>query len=192
LIGCVATVALASLAPAGPTPKDSYKPVLYFPTTVGAKWVYLWQQAGHSEKNREVVEVVTAVEDGKDGAKVVTTGRPLGDRQFLAREKWKVSERGNSLVAGGKLFAPVHWLKLPHTDGQSWETGIGGRVILTAREPERVSVPAGEYETIRVEHRSDRRQEPDQIRWYAPGVGMVKLWCGDLTIVLKSFTPGKE
>src|SRR5262245_18192564 len=85
--------------PVAPMPRES--PPTYFPTAVGTKWVYEWTIDGRKEK--DVTEVVAAVEEGKDGAKVVTVHRALPERTYPF-QKWEVSERGllltDSLLPG--------------------------------------------------------------------------------------------
>jgi hypothetical protein len=170
-------------------------PAYYFPVQKGARWVwvYLW---GEGKKDAEVVEVVMAVEPGEGGAKVVTVGRLHEDGKNWPTEKFEVSARGLMRTADLVVGYPgtLHFqVKLPHRDGQTWAINPNDRTgtRLRARGPERVTVPAGAYDCIRVEYLQND-PTPTQTRWYARGVGMVKLKSGDLQVVLKSFTPGEE
>jgi hypothetical protein len=104
---------------------------------------------------------------------------------------------------------PQCLLKLPHKDGQRWESAVtmtekkGGfksttRYKMAAFGPEEVKVPAGTFACIRVEEENDRTCTT----WYAPGVGVVKsVRVGMLTVadpprrmetVPASFTPAKN
>jgi hypothetical protein len=197
LTGSLVLAAVLGFATAAPAPKGAEEPTLYFPTRVGAQWVYLWDTKRKEDKDKDpaVVEVVTAVED-KEGAKVVTVGRVHTDGKVCPTQKWAVSDRGlfqTANLIGQPVRAPVCFLKLPHKRDQTWTLDAPGdnKPTMTASGPERVKVPAGEYDAIRVEQR-DQHPDPQTTRWYAPGVGLVKVTSGDLLIVLKSFDPGKE
>lgn len=185
-------LAASASPPTAPPPREV---VYYFPTKVGAKWVRLWSDG--KGKEAEVVEVVTAVEEGRDGAKRVTVGFIGRDGKPSPAREFEVSSRGlfwtKNLAFGRSPEKPLCELELPHKAGQEWsddETDLNTKQ--SAHGPEKLKVPAGEFECIRVEYRDSRSPDPTQICWYAPGVGLVKLTSGDTRIVLKSFTPGKE
>ena len=89
-------------------------------------------------------------------------------------------------------------MKLPHKDDQTWPSCVDEEkkdnpfLTLTAKGRERIEVPAGEFETIRVDYREERSKDPSQTRWYAPDIGLVKVKANDVLIVLKSFSANKE
>jgi hypothetical protein len=179
-----------------PVPGQEPNPPYYFPVEKGARWVYLWKVEGRKDEER--VEVVTDVGPGQDGAKVVTVSWVAPNGQTWPSEKFEVSGRGllwtKNLVGGSGYPTPPHFqLKLPHRDGQTWAINPNdtGGTRLKARGPERVTVPAGVYDSIRVEYLGNH-PTPTQTRWYARGVGMVKLVSFDLQVVLTSFTQGEE
>ncbi len=193
-----AAVVPFAVAPAAPVPPEAKKPGLYFPTKVGTKLVYQAEGEKH-----ERVEVVMEVED-KDGAKIVTMG-------FLSRGKVEphnvvsVSDKGLCIVDTNvsDLDEPMWLLKLPHKDGNKWDFVIAPAAIgkwkgtAVASGPDKVEVPAGKFEAIRVE--LDITFAGDRTRittWYAPGVGNVKeihkSEFNERVEVLKSFTPGKD
>jgi hypothetical protein len=64
----------------------------------------------------------------------------------------------------------------------------------TVGKVEEVEVPAGKFQAIRVEEKTDVLLE-SATRWYAPGVGLVKavstLGKNEQIQVLKSYTCGK-
>jgi hypothetical protein len=183
---------LLALAPAAPVPKGE-KGVLYFPTKIGAKWVY-------STWDSERVEVVTAVEE-KDGAKLVTVGYQSRDG-VVSTNIVSVSEKGLAVVAWlDDLGEPLWLLKLPHAAGSKWDAVIDlpGRLHLKGAMadggPDRVLVPAGEFRAIRITSNfpsHDRKIRVVKTVWYAPRVGKVKEVRGDTVEVLKSFTPGED
>jgi hypothetical protein len=177
---------------AAPVPKDrpADKDVLYFPTKVGAKWVY--------EGNEGRTEVVTAVEQKpKEEVWVVTVDRVNKDGKVINEErKWEVSKQGLRLVGTwltrDREPKPHTFLKLPHRAGEKWAFNPDlDEFQCVALEKQRVKVPAGEFDAVGIEIQLGRKESITW--WFAPDVGMVRM--GDEkkpSCVLKSFTPGKE
>jgi hypothetical protein len=63
----------------------------------------------------------------------------------------------------------------------------------TAVGVERVEVPAGTFDALRIECRTVVAGEIVMAReWWAPGIGLVRQIRGEGELVLKSFTPGKD
>ncbi|VTR93235.1 Uncharacterized protein OS=Meiothermus silvanus (strain ATCC 700542 / DSM 9946 / VI-R2) GN=Mesil_1810 PE=4 SV=1: DUF3108 [Gemmata massiliana] len=198
---------LAALVPlmwsttaAAPVPKHLMKePPLYYPTRVGAKWVY---QIG----KEELVLSVSAVEPTDTGLLVsITNHRPNG-RTFLD-QKMLVTPAGVTQIESfeGKLDSPWCWLKIPCVIGQKWESDCSNDVFVqkwecTTLGTEEVEVPAGKFTAVRVHTKlvvTRREGGPlpigsviSSVEWYAPGVGVVKVEPSPgSTRVLKSFTP---
>lgn len=188
---------LSAFTPAAPVPKGR-TPSGYFPTRVGAKWVY---KVTRPDRVGEVTVRVSAVETKEDGATSVTLGEVReGDQisgQFTVRPDGLYQDVD---FPGGAIYYPaICVLKLPHRHGASWATE--SRVIQspraetrTAYGPERVEVPAGRFDAIRVESVYARRPAPAQrqTEWFAPGVGLVKWAVREQVWTLKSFDPGKD
>ena len=185
-------VSLVAGAPGAPIPASAKKPALYFPVQKGARWVYGW--SGENQKELELVCEVTDVNDGNDRAKDVMVGHIRNEKAYPMQE-FEVSDRGVFLVARSDDKASIRLeclLKLPHKDNQIWSDDFSGtKETLTAFGPEKVKVPAGEYDAIRVKHRNESSKDQDRTYWYAVEVGIVKMEGGN-RMVLKSFTPGKE
>jgi hypothetical protein len=184
----VAVAVVLSLAPAAPVPKGADMPVLYFPTKVGAKWVY-------DEEKEEKVYIVTAVEK-RDGSNVVSVGRVGSDGKTVPEKTWAVSDRELLLLEmdGLKRDPPTCYLKLPHQPGEArdWVPGTAPGWRGVARKLERIQIPAGEYDALPVDLQFGRRSTILTL-WYALGVGEVKSVSKEQTLrVLKSFTPGKD
>jgi hypothetical protein len=182
----------AELAPP-PRPKTIY----YFPVTVGAKRVYTcwYKYAKKDHQHLEFTEVVTAVKDGKDGAKIVTVEHLDARGKTTSTEVYEVSERGLFIVedSGGKpLDHPRCELKLPHKDGQTWCENPELDTNLTAHGQEKHKVPAGDFDCIRVDFGFGKSSHPFSTSWYAPGVGIVEWMSQSIVVSLKSFTPGNE
>ena len=182
-------VRTAAPVPERVMPKE---PPLYFPTKVGTKSVYL--SNGSDFKSHTSVQIVTAVENGKDGAKIVTVSSVHPDGHAYPTARYEASSRGLAQVWLPKLDgapAPHRLLQLPYEDGL--RLPYPGGINVSTHRPEKVKVPAGEFECLRVEyHRSSKDQKLLNTYWYAPGVGEVKFEQGDYVRVLKSFTPGKD
>lgn len=164
---------------------------LYFPTTVGSKWVYDYN-------GKEETEEITAVEK-KDTSFVVTvkgTNYLKGtiNKQFVVSTENLVQTKSN--IGTGQ--PPMILLKLPGKAGQTWETYLGGhpgmgKNTVKACGAEIIEVPTGKFEAIRVETKFFSPGGWTEARyWYAPGVGLVKETYGDNVRKLKSFTPGKK
>lgn len=188
--------AALSAAPLPPSPEP-----LYFPTRVGARWVYQYRTAG-GEAYPDRVEVVTAVE-ARRGATRVKVGSETGG-QMLNQRWFEVSPTGLSLVGslGGDLTSPLLLLRLPHAAGNKWAPVLAGeqwgRAVgsATADGPEAVTVPAGTFRAIRVRlelpYIDGRRGKARSTTWYAPGVGVVKNETDEKVEVLKAFTHGTD
>lgn len=153
-------VVLGGPAVAAPVPKAVKGNPLYFPTTVGAKWVY------ETPDGQLESATVSAVE--KDGDDLIVSREGV-DGTRTAYTKMVVSAEGlrqERELTGGK----VGWvLKAALKDGESWDMPEGGR--RTVHGPEAVEVPAGKFQALRVEWEQRGRTLTS---WYAPGVGEVK------------------
>jgi hypothetical protein len=211
LVALVAVPTVLSLAPALPIPKGDDKAVLYFPTQVGAKWVWVMQTDGG---RYEFTETVAGVAE-KDGEKVVTI---RATSQYFSGGVWKeavytsqvvgVSSRGLFYSRDGirNPSPPLCRLKLPHVAGNRWDYRSTSPVLfaqpetiagtMTAHGPELVEVPAGKYLAIRVEMKDVGEKFVGETSWFAPRVGLVKSVIHrpnySFSTVLKSFTPGKD
>jgi len=192
LLLCAMIVGASMLSGVAPVPADSTPPPLYFPTIKGSKWVY------QTEEN-ERVEVILDVKE-KSGEKLVTVGYQVRDKQPSPAHTVAVSGKGLCLVntTVATLDEPFWLLKLPQPQNTKWDavlavSGIGREVgKMTATGPERVEVPAGTFQAIRVDLDINLGKRLRKTCWYAPGVGKVKEVVGDSVEVLKSYTVGKQ
>jgi hypothetical protein len=186
-----------------PVPKEEE---LYYPTQVGAKWVYQYSDG------TELTSVITKVEV-KDGSKVVSVSRAGKDgvpNHIFTRQ---VSSKGLFVIKVGdppkSVNPPMCELRLPCKPGEKWTASpddlnnpyFGVKYERKTHGWEDVSVPSGTYRAIRVEENRifSPRVSWQYSTWYAPGVGLVKVISdeGDghkrrikKEGVLKSFTPG--
>jgi hypothetical protein len=211
VVGLVLVAADATAVPVAPPPREVAP---YYPSTVGDKLVHAQMRRG--QEIREWTELVTGVETGANGTVVVSTGIIGTDGKTYRHVKVELSDRGVFMTedwSGPPYSHPWPLLKLPHREGQTWgrpdNTATVGGVFMTkdrpdntatlwmadwvsAHGPERVKVPAGVFDCIRVEYRESQSHNPWQTEWYARGVGRVRRAVDDTHIVLKSFTPGKD
>jgi len=165
--------------------------VSYFPTKVGAKWVY-------DLDGKDITQEITAVKSRGDNV-LVTVLRV--DQFGTKREaQIKITKKGLFQLTGGPadIHPPMWLLKLPHRDGAKWETFTGAAGTLastvTAHGAENIEVHAGKFEAIRTETIYPNKVGPNIVgkEWYAPGIGLVKEVFGEHVKVLKSITPGKD
>ena len=186
------------LAPAAPVPPEADRPRYFFPTTVGTKWVYF-----HEGPRVEITDVVTKVTK-KDGTTTVTVARYFEGVEDEDKEEVLVSDKGVFLATwySCRCDPPICWLKTPFKVGQAWtfRTELVTQVMPSDRSGtmkvtavEKVEVPAGVFEAVRVEAKGTDLGPWTETRWYAPGVGVVKrITRAKDEVVLKSFTPGNE
>jgi hypothetical protein len=192
----VVAVVVGCAALAAPVPRESQKgPRLYFPTTVGAEWVY------ETPEGQEYTDYLSKAEQS-DGATVVTVERCAEGRP-QSSETIRVGLDGLFLLANarGKKDPPECMLKLPFKADERWEgyslLSDPGYVNVAVTE-EKVEVPAGTFTAIRVETEETRNGKTQQVwtHWYAPVVGLIKFQ-GPVSrdrgpTVLKSFKLGKH
>jgi hypothetical protein len=185
-----AVVLVATPAVPAPQLKDA-GPAGYFPTTVGARWVY---QSGQVEQT----EVVTDVR--KDGeATIVAVGSVGPDGKVTPGDTVAIRPDGLFLLSetGQPYDPPVCLLRFPVKVGDRWEAetsrpDIGKvRFVREVKETKTRETPAGKFEAVRVESAValGAAVPNTHSHWYAPGVGVVEI---ERTRTLKSFEPGKK
>src|SRR5262249_21404963 len=106
---------LVAIAPAAPIPKHLMQvPVYYYPTTVGARWVY-------EQPSGELVLVVSKVEN-RQGMTVVSIESVEGRERFPF-ETVEVSPTGlvRTSCPAGELDTPSVLLKTPFKPRDSWD-----------------------------------------------------------------------
>ncbi|WP_020468080.1 hypothetical protein [Zavarzinella formosa] len=185
----------ASIVFAAPIPKD--KPILYFPTKVGDKRVYVGHGRGpDGASGGEIIEIVTAVEV-EDGKFVVSLSKDFNGEQG-GKFKCHVSTNGLFQTDPDSQDHGRPILKLPATKGDTWEVvdSPGRKTVYVVAGEEEVVVPAGKFKAIRIDSSIESKKFPQkESNWYVPGIGCVKHQCsigpGEVTLLLKTFTPGK-
>jgi hypothetical protein len=194
-----------ALCLSAPVPKA--RPELYFPTAVGAEWVYSW--AIEPPQQGAELSPVNAVT--KADGNLVTMSHTVKGRSFASR-RFEATGAGLSVVAvdnrDGKFKAvgPDVLLRLPARVGERWEcvNEDGRKCVRTTRGVEEAKTPAGTFPAVRVD---TELAIPDAAgvvavvsvsSWYAPGVGLVRETrrrgpAGSASVLqLKSFTPARR
>jgi len=184
------------------SPSRSAKRGNYVPMVPGASWTFVSTGDKPRTYKKKVIENRTV-----GGLPCVAVRDELpGTEQTVV---FHVSENCLRIVALDEgLEKPVDWLRLPPEVGTRWTDTVrfgSAPVKLTfeidARE--KVEVPAGAYEAVRLSIHGVTRDgdEIDMVMWFAEGVGEVqrrirhksgKDQKKEVTLVLKSFDPGKE
>ncbi|MBB6053979.1 hypothetical protein [Armatimonas rosea] len=159
-----------------------------FPTTIGSKWVY---RLAEGETGQETIMVTGTRQI--DGTKaIVLSSKRVGqpDREEL----YEITEEQiKQLSAGGQdkvtLKPPMPLIQAPLAFDAvvSWQGGVAMRGSLVPstsksrlRSVEQVVVPAGTYTTYRVDTNLEAqlKEGPARFwttRWFAPGIGPVKI-----------------
>jgi hypothetical protein len=194
-------LSLPLASPGAPVPRDRKIPT-YHPTQPGAKWVYRLYSTDDDKEGHDQVETVVSVVEPKGGGKGVKVaelgwvheGKERSTGRYVA-----VSPKGlveGYIALSGNFVTYSESLRAWAKPGDSWENEIGqGRVGRTERHTfrgeERVEVLAGKFDALRVDTEFLYNTGEKRVwkRWYAPGVGMVKLEeSGHGSKVLKEFT----
>jgi hypothetical protein len=182
----VLLVLVVTLTTQGAPGLKSKPSALYFPTGVGARWVYEY-------RGIESTTVVTRVEE-KDGAFLVEVAE-VSRGQETPAQQMRVSPDGvfRLSIVGTTLPNLECILKLPYKDGQEWDVNVspvfGGAAKLTMVGWETVETPAGKFDAIRVDRLAGGQTNT---YWFAEGIGVVKYIHNKSEGVLKSFTPGTK
>lgn len=173
-------------------PKVSTIP--FFPTDVGTTWVYSYPTGKLVYKiscsyrlpvtGICIIKVVETVDDGTIPVYTVV-----------------LSKKGMAFLAPSEssINTATWMIKFGDDTSRKWDfdcVSKGNRIkgTITVSEPQKLKVPAGSYDAVRV-HWDYRINEDRQRRsyWYAPGVGLLKQETETSYLVLDSFTkPGPK
>jgi len=194
----VPLVAFALTVPltAAPVPKGVKAKADYYPLALGTKWEYVRYQNADNVWAEEVTESVT-----KDGVTTATVRITPGGANAVPHDtSYKADADGWYFLtqASTTYDPPARFVKTDPKPGDTWELkytlgNAAYEATATVGQPEKVTVPAGEYTALPITIEFD---QPGQRRaytnWYIAGVGMVKQVSGGrVTQELKSFTPAK-
>lgn len=154
----------------------------YFPLRAGKTYTYSRTYADQGAAGTRVMTVASV-----EGAEAWVSNRlEMGERSMGLQFSGRVSTTEGRLTASLPSFVNVHTLlgfslKSPLKVGATWNSEIDGRAwSFGAKRTERVTVPAGSYDSMVVEALSSASglsgiQHLKQTLYFAPGVGLVKL-----------------
>jgi hypothetical protein len=193
-----AVLLLPLTASPAPRLKDTSGERLCFPTAVGTTWVY-------EGPNGEFEEAITEAKADGAGTVVTVVRTKAGQEEW--QSTFRVTRAGFDMLASGGVTydRPLPFLKAGAKAGDEWEytytrppTTFRNRLKVVG--PDRVEVPAGKFDAVRVDQSETNSlvgvanpngPSIESACWYAPGVGLVRqVWQGQET-TLMSFTPGK-
>ena len=175
----------------------------YYPLTPGSEWV---MQVTMLEDN-SVIEQKISIDNPTEYEGVVYATMKQVDPKF----KWTAlilkNEKGvywrklslNKMITMDSYFNPqAPYLQFPLTKGSKWEwNGVyalpwgdkkSSMKFEIQSDAEEVTVPAGKFKCIKVHINKTTGDDTDEeIDWYAPGVGLVKLKSKKFLKELKSY-----
>lgn len=169
---------------------------VYYPIDAGRRWTFAMEQTqnGQDSTKFKTMTMFTEALPPENGAErailhrvypdTSTVPTPslikrFPDRVELSRYKESVADAFTPEIAPfGQGF--IIGLQLPFEPGNNWEGRLfnGGKETISIKGQENITVPAGNFETILVEHhlQYDNGKEDFLRYWYAPHIGMVKMY----------------
>jgi hypothetical protein len=185
-LGAVVLALAGCAAGAAPTPPDARPERPTAAATieapawqVGDRWVYDWTSGTESgTKTIEVIEVRDV-----NGVRYYVVR--LGDSQhyYTPALHWAAAARDGKVEA--RMVPPQPWFVWPLAPGARWSHQArfeqsGGVMRHDDRfaviGPERVEVPAGRYEAVKLVRETDRGDGDEY--WYAPDIRWYARWLG--------------
>jgi len=171
----------------------------YYPMEAGRSWTFALEQTQNDQDNTKfkTMTMLTEPLPTEGGAEQAilrrrypdsdvlpnpTLIRRFPDRVELSRYQETVRAAFAPQLEALEAEAPrfVTAMKLPFEPGQRWQGRIfnGGTEFIYVVGEETVTVPAGTFQALKIEHHKQYANgKEDFLRyWYAPDVGMVKLY----------------
>ncbi len=157
---------------------------------VGDKWTYQWHDGYTGFSRGTYSHTVTAIEPQRVTVEVVRDGHPAGTQFFTP--DWNWLEKPMTNLQNFRYDPPYAALPFPLETGKTWRAYIKATDPAAGRTNrvridgdvlgwERIKVPAGEFETIKVRRmvyagNEDYDRGEDDITefdWYSPALGQV-------------------
>ncbi len=176
----------------------------YYPMAPGMQWTYALEQFQDDKDNTRFKSMtITAEAETTPTAIILRRAYPdstVQPRPSLARrltDRILLSHYENPLLSAGTLLSQTFFdnavqdtpspttgfitaLQAPLSVGQSWPGRAfkGGTETILVAGIETLSLPAGNFEALRIEHHLnyDNGQKDVLRYWYAPEVGLVKMY----------------
>ncbi|PIQ28718.1 hypothetical protein COW36_11875 [bacterium (Candidatus Blackallbacteria) CG17_big_fil_post_rev_8_21_14_2_50_48_46] len=193
----------ATLAP-NPVSRSSVKTLSaseikrYYPLEAGRSWTFSLEQSQNDQPNTKFKTMIMRAEplgvEGEAETAVLRRSYPdsdikptptlvkrFADRVELSRYHEQVLRESFKLpeaeVRGVNFLTAM---QLPFQAGKAWEGRVfnGGTETIQVMGFETVTVPAGTFQALKIEHhlRYENGKEDYLRYWYAPDLGMVKLY----------------
>lgn len=174
----------------------------YYPMTPGMQWTYALEQFQDDQDNTRFKSMTLTTEAEASPTAIIlrrsypdsavqprpSLARRLTDRVLLSHYEGALLSTPMDVET---LNAPFHQVAAPTTGfitalqaplsiGQSWPGRAfqGGTETIAVEATETLQLPAGNFDTLRIEHHLnyDNGQKDVLRYWYAPGVGLVKMY----------------
>jgi hypothetical protein len=177
----------------------------YYPLERGNRWTYEMQPKDGGDVMIQTIVVDEVETDGERTRFAIEETDPISAmRTFIERDAKSVRlvarERSGGAVVKLKMRyePPMTMLKLPLNVGDAWSSEASMRIgpvssamrtDCTVDRIERVEVPAGTFECVRITAKRFKNDKPlpDAVAWYAPGIGLVKYVGGEYVRSLVRF-----
>lgn len=167
----------------------------YYPMTPGLQWTYALTQSQDDQDNtRFKTMTITAEAETLPTAIILrrsypdsniqprpSLARQLEDRILLSHYEGSLMSSFNDIEQNASPTTGfITALQAPLTIGKSWpgRAFTGGTETISVAGVETLNLPAGKFEALRIEHqlRYDNGREDVLRYWYAPEVGLVKMY----------------
>ena len=179
--------AIAAIAIAAPVPKALKKRDKdWMPILAGSRWEY--SSPDDPTTVNEIREILAVTEKGGD---VIAEQRTSNLTQVFRQDSTGIAV----IKSGGRDHVnPRYIIKNGMKEGDTWDWDATGYVeTRTVGKPEKIKIPAGEYEAQPVNFKYVQNGTIFQSGtvWYADGIGLVRIDTeGSESQVLKAYTPG--
>jgi hypothetical protein len=179
LAGCAAGASGPTPAGPGPERPASTAPLAAPAWQVGDRWVYEWTSG--NEKGTKTIEVIEV--PAVSGVRYYVVRLGESEHYYTDTLHWAAAVREGKVEA--RMVPPQPWFVWPLAAGARWvhqgrfeqrEGVVTYDDRFTVIGPERVEVPAGRYEALKVVRETDRRDGDEY--WYAPDVRWYARWLG--------------
>jgi len=169
------------------------------PMAIGTKWTY--QVKARDER---ITTVVTAIDSDKKYGKLMTVSYQSTKGETGIWEVVSLDSRQLLMHQKGSFESvpPIPWIRTPYVQHDKWDvqyalssasSSFDYAAQFVQGPVDRVEVPAGKFEAVRVHAIGEGFGRWAQTRWYANGVGVVKqVDKGGDTLELFSFEPGPK
>lgn len=163
----------------------------YYPLDKGNNWTYSLEQFQNDKPNTKFKKMIIHVEEKNDNTAIIkrfypdSTMQPNMTKAIISNEKIELSrhellENNMKTLINNLGINSIDILKAPLNKGNSWEGRIfsGGTETIIVEGSETIEVPAGKFQTIKLNHKIkyNNGKEDNLYYWYAKNIGTVKMY----------------